>query len=475
MKKLPLLITVLTFFIFGLLIGCEMTEQQPKQVDNTLFSEIFEHLENNHYKQPSEEDLWMGAINGMIDALDDPYSRYFSQEEYENFQNSMGESFVGIGVTIENINERVVVRKVWSSSPAERAGIRAGDIITHVDGVDYTNDTYYDIVSAVTGEEGSEVEIGVQRTDQNDTLYFTMTRESIDNPTVVVEVFEENNRTIGYIKVNTFGTHTFSLFASYLQMLEDDDNIDGLVIDLRDNGGGYLTTVQNMLNVFLVENDTPMFSIEEYSNNELEIEEYYANNDSQKDYNIVTLINEYSASASEVFAAGMKEHADYPVVGTTSFGKGTMQVTKPLVFGGGDELHTSTGKWKTPNGNWINNDGGDYLGVEPTLSVEQNPYFYTYRIFLTENEELTFDTVSTKTQNAQMILNALGYEVREDGYFDAHTQEVIRTIQAEQGLTVTETINAETANYLSNAILAYFQSYDNDTQLQAAIDVLSND
>ncbi len=442
---------------------------------NDLFNEVFDQLRTNHYLQPDDETLWFNAIQGMIDGLEDPYTTYFSQAEFEAFQNTLSESFIGVGVTVENINEQVVIRKVWPGSPAERGGLTPGDIITHVDGIDYRQKSYFDVLSAVIGEKDTDVEIGVSRLGQISTIFVTMTRQEIDNPSVTMQVIEEANKTIGYLRVNTFGNQTLDIFKSYLDTLENDHNISGLIIDIRDNSGGYLHIVVPMLQLFLASKDQPMFSIEAYRNGVLEREDFMANRSTLRDYPVVTLINGFSASASEVFASSMIEHGGYQVVGTPSYGKGTMQTTRRLVRSDGDELHISTGRWFTANNRWIDRYHSTITAVDPTVVVEQNPYLFAYQIFLTENEILTYDTVSPKTMNAQMILNALGYSVREDGYFDLITQQAVELFQTDYQLEVTGDIDALTAQKLSTLIFEYKQDLTHDHQLNTAIELILHD
>ena len=475
MRKFHLIILsiALLFLVSACTISIPEDNKEPTIFDQETFSEVFNHLLENHYSQLGEEVLWEGAIQGLINSLEDPYTRYFSAAEYQAFQNSLGESFVGIGVLVENINNAVRIQQVFNNSPAQRAGILPGDVISHVDGVDYRDKTYFDILSSIVGEVGTDVEVGIQRIGLPTTLYLTMTRAVISNPSVSFEIFEVNNQTIGYIEVSSFGEFTFYNFNSFLAVMEIEQNIDALIIDLRNNGGGYLTTVQNMLNMFLSRDGLPMFQIEEYNKGERSLTEYFANNTSTKDYPIMTLINGFSASASEVFAAGMMEAGGYETLGTPSFGKGTMQVPHPLKSTSGDELQASIGRWLTPEGNWVNNKGGDLLAITPTHIVEQNPVFSAFSVYLNPDETLEFDQVDDKIKNVQVILNALGYNVRTDGYFDLITENAVKAYQESHNLTASGIIDAQTASRLSSDLFNYKQDLDNDFQLQEALDLLS--
>lgn len=440
----------------------EDTEQQE------LFETIMDHLKNSHYKQPSEEALYEGAIEGMIESLDDPFSQYFSQEEYQEYHDSFGESFVGIGVTVENVDDNVVVRKVWEDSPAARAGMQPGDVITHIDGDDYRNKSYIETVANVRGEEGSTVSITVDRPGVEDPITLEMEREEIENPTVEYESVDHEGETLGYITVHTFGSETLNKLKDAIDDLES-EGIDGLIIDLRDNGGGYLTTVNGMLDIFLTEGDKPMFTIEQLQDGEWLSQDYEASGTEKKPYDVLTMVNGYSASASEVFAAGMKEKGGYDILGTPTYGKGTMQSAISLEPYNEDELHLSQGRWLTPDGNWVDPVDGDLEHINPTIEVEQNPYFSGFNVLIGD-EPLTYDTVSDQNENAQRILSIMGYDVREDGYFDEETQDAVEDLQSEEGLEVTGEIDEETGTVLSEFLYDYRTENANDHQYQAALD-----
>ncbi len=467
MKKLFVFIITLAFITT--LAACTPLERAGMSDQERRFHDVFDHLRDNHYKQLDEDDFWDGAIRGLFDTLDDPYSRYFSEEEYEQYRSSLGESFVGIGVTVENVDDNIVVRKVWSGSPAERGGIRTGDIVTHVDGVDHTDKSFLETILAVQGEEGTEVEIGVKRLGVAETLFLTMTREEIPNPTVEHHTIETDTIKLGYIKVNSFGTETAGRFKLALSEMEA-QGIEGLIIDLRDNSGGSLQTVLELMRVFLIDDGNPLFTTESYTRGVPTTTEYQGGAAEPKPYDIITLINEHSASASEVFASAMKQHGGYEVIGMPSFGKGTMQTPHSTTALGGDELHVSTGIWRTANGTWVNKDGGDQKSVMPTIEVEQNPYFAAHNIFVDAGEVLGFDQVDPQIAHAQSILNALGYgDIRTDSYFDQDTEDAVMAFQAAHDLDATGAIDATTAQALTEAFLNYRNDRANDDQYQAAI------
>lgn len=436
------------------------------------FFEVLDELAENHYSQPTREQLIEGAVEGMIASLDDPYTSYFDLEEAEAYQANFGETYVGIGVTVRYEQNIIVIEDIQKDGPAYDAGLNIGDVITHVDGTEIFDMPFYEVLGLIVGDVGTEVVIGVYRSGYTATLFFPMTREIINNSSVEHETYEEDGQTIGYIKVNTFGDQTFPLFNIAVNELEA-QGIDSLIIDLRDNGGGHLLTVYYMMNLFLIEEDGPMFETEYYSNGVHYFKNYVASNTIRKDYNIVTIINENSASASEVFASGMQEHGGYTLVGTKSFGKGTMQTDKLISATVGDQLHITIGKWTTADGGWVHYDGGTD-GITPDILIEQEEIEQAYKIFLLGGDPILYDTVSEKVANIQVVLNMMGYSVRTDGYYDVLTKNAIEDIQTTNGLTVNGNMDEDTLTVINDALNDYLDNYENDTQLQAALDYIKD-
>ena len=444
----------------------------PEDMD-PIFFEVMSELLNNHYTEPMQTDLWQGAIEGMINSLDDPYTTYFDLEEYSQYQVGFGETYVGIGVAVRYTNGTVVVEEVKSGSPALESGIQVNNIFVSVDGEDILSDNFYEIITKILGEEGTPVTIGVVRHGFNEVIEITMIRAVIDNPTVETETFVRDGVTVAYIKVNTFGSETDALFSAAIDDFEA-SGIDGLIVDLRNNGGGQLGTVYAMLREFLVNDGTRMFGTEALYDGVLEEYDYNGFGNTQKPYEIVTLVNEGSASASEVFASAMQEHSSYPVIGMQTFGKGTMQLTSPIYSAevydengqkiGTDMLHITIGKWLTSEGNWLHG-----IGVTPDILVERTATEKAYKIFL-DDEVILYDTVDIRVSNIQLILNTMGYTVRTDGYFDQITKNAIMDIQTNNGLSVTGNIDSDTLVHINAGYSAYITNRDNDTQLQASID-----
>lgn len=448
-----------------------VNENGTSEVTDEVFLEVFDQLMESHYSQPEESLLMEGAITGMIEALEDPHTSYFDYEAYNSFQSGFEESYVGIGVTVSFVEDQIIVEAVTDGGPADQAGIMPNDIIVSVDGTDITGNNLYDTIQMVLGEEGTDVTVGLVRSGVENVIILTMTRAVILNSSVNFTTYDKHGETYGYIEVTMFGDETATKFQNAIIILEA-QNIDGLVVDLRNNGGGHLGTVIDMLDTLLPDNGKKMFSTSYYLDGEYAEQSYYATGDIRKDYDIVTLVNENSASASEVFASAMQEHSNYAVVGTVTYGKGTMQTDKVITATVGDRLHLSIGQWFTSDGNWVHFNGGTD-GVTPDIIIEPSLYEKAYKVFLIDEAPLAYDVVDMRVANIQLILNTMGYTVRTDGYFDASTLSAVLDIQATHGLEETGQLNDETLLVINEALDAYKNDPLNDSQLQAAFQYLN--
>jgi len=482
-RNVVVLISFLGALIASFYVGTLVSNYNVVTKDyDATYSEVMDELMENHFSQPSEEDLIQGSILGMITSLDDPLSSYFDYEGYVSYQTGFGESYIGIGVRVEYQDNLIIVQSVTPDGPAENAGIRVNDIIAQVDGIDISDIPFFEVAGMILGEEDSEVTIGIIRIGVEEIISLTMIRSEIESPTVTFDSFEKNGLTIGYIEVSSFGDETLTNYVNAIADLET-SGIDGLIIDLRNNGGGRLSTVTMMLQAFLVDDDRAMFSTEAYYDGSFHRLEYFGAQTEKKPYDIVTIVNENSASASEVFASAMQEHGGYTVVGETTYGKGTMQtniILSTTEFDLDDEttahdyIKVTIGKWYTTEGHWVDRLGGTE-GVTPDLIIDMSVTEKAYKVFLLNDEEILFDTVDIRVVNIQLILNTIGYTLRTDGYFDSLTQSAISEIQTLNSLSVTGNIDSSTLEVLNNILDLYQDNPDNDTQLQTAINYFIND
>lgn len=428
--------------------------------EEETFTLVFTAINEYYDTAFTEADFWLFAKSGMIEILEDPYTVYITPEDIAQADQGLGEEFVGIGVTIEIVDNSILITGLFSDSPAMRAGLLPGDVITHVDGVDYRDRSYVLALDAITGEEGTPVEIGVARPGMEDTLYFTMVREVIPTPSVEGEIIEHEGASIAYIAINSFGQQTANLFQDYLNQF-DAEGYDGMVVDVRNNGGGLLSTLEDILRNFLSGSaNDPFFTIEYYEGT---VESFYSSAPSRVDVPVTVLVNGFSASASEVFASAMYQQGGIDVIGETTFGKGSVQI--PRFITGGGRLNLTYALWFTPENENVNG-----VGFEPNIVVAQNPYLVTPSLIV-ETEYSVGDEGAT-IEILQKILNTLGFgdALEENGVFNEATEAALTAYQDANDLEGTGVLDPLTASELSSDIYDYRIDKANDAQLYEALE-----
>lgn len=315
--------------------------------------EVKEDLMNLYVGDINEDDMIDGAIKGMTNSLKDPYTVFMNQEEYNRFMQSNSGEFKGIGVYVRLSNNQVVIDSTVPGSPAERVGIKGGDIIFKVDGQDIGDDQTK-AVSLITGEENSKVNITVLR--DNKELEFNVPRETIKTVSVKSEMLNNN---IGYINLSTFNKDVSVDFVKSLEDLEG-KGMKGLILDLRGNGGGYLVEAVNIASQFIPKDDVITYRIDKYEKKEIS----KSNGGVAIGLPLVILTDGYTASASEVVTGALKDYGYAVTVGTTTFGKGVVQLPFELDSGIGG-LKVTVSKYYTPNGEDINKKG-----IKPDYEVK---------------------------------------------------------------------------------------------------------
>ena len=307
-------------------------------------------IDDDFYQKPSEANLVNGAIKGLFSGLDDPYSQYYTADEFERLKEQTSGSFVGIGVVISPNSEddSITVVSPIEGSPAEKSGILAGDKILKVDGKTVSAKNSDEAVSKIKGKKGTEVDLTIKRGEQ--LIVVNVKREEIVSKTVKSEVLEDN---IGYLKITSFSEHTYKEFKTALDKLKK-DNIKGLVLDLRDNPGGLLTVCKDIADDLIGEGTIV------YTKDNKGDTEYLKSNEDKLGLPIAVLTNENSASASEILTGAIVDNKEGVSVVTTTFGKGLVQSVRELKDGTGYKL--TTAQYFTPNGDYINGKG-----IKPTI------------------------------------------------------------------------------------------------------------
>lgn len=369
-----MVIIMIIAILFGFLIGNVVSFTKKETTNSSVPSELKEFIDtyndivNNYYDKVNKEELIDAGIKGMINYLDDPYATYFDGTSSTNFNQTLEGNYEGVGIEVTLDNNKVKITKVFADTPAKKAGIKVGDYITKVNGESVEGKSLSDVVSLIKNAKNKEVEITITRDNQEKTM--KVTRTTVDMPYTSSKVYEENGKKIGYLKIEMFSNNITKQVKKELESLKK-KNIDKLVIDVRDNPGGYLTQVTEILSLFMTKKDV-IYQLQTKNNKE---KVYSTSSKATYSYPVVVLINENSASASEILASAFKETYNAEIVGVNSYGKGTVQKTGDL--NNGDTIKYTVQKWLTPKGNWINEKG-----VTPTKEV---------KLELKENEILTED------------------------------------------------------------------------------------
>lgn len=324
--------------------------------DLSKFVDTYYAIKDNYYGELDNEKLVDSAIKGMISAVGDEYTSYSDTDDADNFKQTVSGIYEGIGCTVGvNLDNKIVVVDMFKDSPAEKAGLKVGDIIIKIDGEDFVGKSSTDMSNYVKSSKNSKVVLTIIRDEE--TMELDVERKKIEIPYVSGEVITKNDTKIGYIDISLFSSTIYDQFKRELEELEK-ENISGLVIDVRGNSGGYLSGVTDILNLFLKKGDV-IYQLE--SGNKKQIKKDTTRE--KRDYPVAVLVNGGSASASEILASVIKESYNGYVVGTKTYGKGTVQQTTTLPDG--SMVKYTVQKWLTPNGNWVNE-----VGVEPTDTVE---------------------------------------------------------------------------------------------------------
>lgn len=356
------LVIVVVSILFGVVVG-NIISNTTKSVSGVKMSpelqefvSTYDNILDNYYDNVSEKELVDAAIKGMIESLDDPYSLYMNGKDAESFNQIIDGSYVGIGVTVTNKDNRNYILDIFKNSPAQKGGLKIGDIFVKVDGKDVSSMKIDGLTKLIKGKRGTKVDITVLRGKEKVTK--TIVRDNVSIPSVTSKIINKNNKKIGYIYISSFAANTYKQFNKELNKLEK-KKIDSLIIDVRSNPGGHLNQVTSILEEFMNKKKV-LYQIDSKGKKT----KIYSTTSEKRKYKIAVLINQGSASASELLAAAFKESYDNSViVGEKSYGKGTVQ--KAYRLSNGSSLKYTTEKWLSPKGNWI-----DKKGIEPTHVVK---------------------------------------------------------------------------------------------------------
>ena len=329
--------------------------------DLSKFYDVYDVLLDNYYGDIDKDKLVEAAIEGMVSSVGDEYTNYSDVKEADTFNEMLSGKYEGIGCTIALKDNKVSVISVYDKSPAMKAGIKEGDIIKTVDNLVASEVGVTKLANYIKTEATGEIVIVVIRNKEEISL--TLKRETVEMPVVSGKVYTINDKKVGYIDIELFSSVVAKQFKDKLLELEG-EGIQALVIDVRDNNGGYLSEVTDMLSYLLPKGAT-LYQVQRDNKREVTKDK----TGEKREYPIAVITNENSASASEILAAAIKESYHGYVVGMKTYGKGTMQQVKKL--SDGSLVKYTTQNWLTPEGNWINNKG-----ITPTNQVKLDDEYY---------------------------------------------------------------------------------------------------
>jgi carboxyl-terminal processing protease len=364
-------IIVLASFGIGVLVGnsaslpssvtSRLTNRDAsnsRNIDFALYWQVWDLVSEKFYKQPlSDEDRFYGSIKGMVSSLGDPYTAFMTPDETKRFQDDLDGSFQGIGIEIGMKDEILSVIAPLSGSPAEKAGLKAGDYILKIDDKDTSNLSLNDAVSAIRGQKGTTVKLNIVHKGGTKAEDVTITRDDIEVKTVEVVYLDNDN--VAQIRLSRFGETTNDEFAKAIGEIRQ-KNVNKIILDLRNDPGGLLGTAVDIASKFIDGGQTVVI---QKSGNGVETK-YNAKGDSPfKDAKVVVLMNEGSASASEILAGALRDDRGVKLIGEKSYGKGSVQDVESL--SDGSSIRITIARWLTPKGTSINE-----TGLQPDTKVD---------------------------------------------------------------------------------------------------------
>ncbi len=450
--------------VFGIL-GTTLSDKFiiHKQITTTNMMTIEDYLsevisENSYYYQNTDL-LETGALTGMVDSLGDPYSTYFSLEQYNDFNNQLNETLYGVGIILSINGSYPIITYVVPNSPADNAGLAIGQTIKKIDDLDIKDKGIPEIISLIKGTAGITRKFAIYTDNPIVLRTINVTIAQLNTTTISYDYLNLSNDKVGYLKIDSFMLPTYDEFVAAIQHLES-KNIDDLIVDVRGNPGGLLSSVRSILDYFINTSEPFMYS---ESKDKIDTPYYLDQNDHEINYNVVVLMDENSASAAEIFASTMHELGNFELIGTTTFGKGTMQSTFPLNITGTKTVKLTTDIWLTANKEWIH-----HIGVTPTIEVEQTNF--NDLSYIDATLEYSYDTVSPEIKDIQVFLNRKSFTTRMDGYFDTNTLNAVKAYQAMNDLNQTGIVDSKTAYQMNIDMINYLNNKNFDNQYQEAMD-----
>lgn len=456
-KVLSLLLVIIMIISSPLsAYGAEL-DLEKLDYDIEFLKLVIEYVNEYYQYDINQDDIINSLYYGFFSILDD-YSQFFTKEEFEYFAESMSGMFGGVGVQISLDKDKLIISGTLPGTPAEKAGLKVGDEIIAVDGQSVIGFSLDQITYMMRGDVGSVVKVEIKRGDTK--LSFNIKRDIINVSSVNYDILDNN---IGYLNITDFNENTTEQVEEALDAF-DKEKITKIILDIRDNLGGSLDVVVDILNLFVPAG--PLVYVNYKVDGEMIYESYL---DKQK-YKVCVLVNEYSASASEIFAGAIQDRGVGKIIGTNTYGKGVVQTLVPFV--NDTAVKFTVAEYYTANKNKVQG-----IGIKPDIFVEnkigQPKVDLSQYPELKKDRKATLNTVGLDVLAAEMILKTLGYKVNEpDGILDEVTFEQIKLFQKNNNLYAYGVLDFATQDALTSAIKLFAEPDVEDVQLKKAIEIM---
>lgn len=416
---------------------------------------VYSMLEKEYVEPVDKTKLMDGAVDGMMKALDDPYSVYMNQEESKGFEETISSSFVGIGAEIDERDGKIVIVAPIKGTPAEKAGLKPNDVILRVGDTSLADMKTTEAIKLLRGEKGTKAELAIERPGEPDELHITIIRDTIPVETVYAEMKDNG---IGVIRVTQVSESTADEFAKHLKELQD-KGMKGLVLDLRQNPGGLLNKAIDIAEMLVPAGK----NILQVQDRDGKITSYRSRGSGAhpdaSGLPMVGLVDGGTASAGEILAGAIQESDGAKLVGQKTYGKGTAQSFVELKDG--STVKYTYSKWLTPGGKWIHK-----TGITPDVEVKLPEY--ANAAYVDPEKEWKQDSFSTEVKSIQIMLSALGFDPgRSDGYFDGKTAAAVTAFQTAQGLPGNGIASGKTVQRMTELLSEQLKKHD--PQLEAAL------
>lgn len=445
----------------------KMVKEPTSEVKLSVVEEMLGLIEEHSIYDTKEPVLIEGALKGMAQAIRDPYSTYYTETEAKLHEASLAEQKAGIGIELSENNGKFIIVAPMKDSPAEEAGVQPLDEIVQIDNVKLHGQSMQDVLKLLQRDVGDEVELVIYRSAIDEHLRLKITVQQMKNKTVSARTVVVQDTVLGVINIRLFGDNTAEEWLQAVDQLKQ-QQIKGLIVDVRGNPGGYLHAVAGVLSTLQKPGEVLAYMedskgvLEPLHTEQLQgIEELQQ---SLQQWPIAVLQNEGSASASEVMSGALQVWDLATIVGTKSFGKGTVQRSWDLENGG--QVKLSTSKWLTPAEQWIHKKG-----IEPHIDVAQHDIYGLEKVQLVETHNV--GDYHSDISFVQRALFALGYTVGEtNGYFGEQLKRSVLQFKEKFDAGSGEQLDPTFYEVLQQQIIKAQSDEQNDLQLQMAIGYL---